>query len=41
MPASKFQLKHATLGFLKDRLTIAHFNLKSTTLEVVLKKRGR
>uniref|UniRef100_A0A7S2BVR5 Ubiquitin-like domain-containing protein n=1 Tax=Florenciella parvula TaxID=236787 RepID=A0A7S2BVR5_9STRA len=41
MPASKYQLKDATLGFLKDRLTIAHYNLKTATLEVVLKKRGR
>ena len=41
MPASKYQLKHATLGFLKDRLTLAHYNLKGVTLEVALKKRGR
>lgn len=39
--ANKFQLKSPSLGFLKDKLTAAHFNLKNgDRLEMVLKTRG-
>ena len=42
MPGGKFQLKSAALGFLKDRLSVAHYNLKaSEVIEVSLKTRGK
>ncbi|KAJ8599334.1 hypothetical protein CTAYLR_005322 [Chrysophaeum taylorii] len=42
MPASKQQLKSPTLGFLKDALTLAHFNIKSgSTIDLVVRSRGR
>jgi len=41
MPPNKFQLKSGSLGFLKDRLTVAHFNIKpNEALDVLLKTRG-
>ena len=41
MPASKQQLKHPALSFLKDSLSLAHFNIQSgTELALVLKQRG-
>ena len=41
MPGNKMQLKHAKWGFLKDSLTLAHFNLgPGSALELVTKKRG-
>ena len=40
LPANKSQLKSTTLGFLKDHLTAAHYNLKpGEVLEVSRKKR--
>jgi hypothetical protein len=40
MPENKIQLKSATLGFLKERLSLAHYNIKSgETIEVLRKKR--
>jgi len=40
MPLGKFQIKSATQGFLKDRLSLAHYNVKSgEVLEVSRKKR--
>ena len=40
MPGNKMQLKHAKWGFLKDSLTLAHFNLgPGSALELVTKKR--
>ena len=42
MPVSKFQVKSASLGFLKDRLSVAHYNLKDgEVIEVSLKTRGK
>ena len=42
MPGGKSQLKSAALGFLKDRLSVAHYNLKaSEVIEVSLKTRGK
>lgn len=41
MPPNKFQLRSATLGFLKDRLSAAHYNLKNgETLQVSARSRG-
>lgn len=40
LPANKSQLKSTALGFLKDHLTVAHYNLKpGEVLEVSRKKR--
>lgn len=40
MPASKQQLRHPSLGFLKDALTLAHFNIKSgDTIELKVRRR--
>ena len=41
VPASKQQIKHPTLGFLKDGQTIAQLGITpGTTLELKLKQRG-
>mmetsp|Transcript_15520 Transcript_15520/g.19864 ORF Transcript_15520/g.19864 Transcript_15520/m.19864 type:complete len:792 (+) Transcript_15520:60-2435(+) len=41
LPTTKFQLKNAELGFLKDNLSLAYYNLgNNSTLEVVLRTRG-
>jgi splicing factor 3A subunit 1 len=40
LAANKFQLKSATVGFLKDRLSLAHYNIRQEeVLEVSRKKR--
>jgi len=42
MPPSKQQLKSPSLGFLKDSLTVAHFNIPvGSTLDLVVRTRGR
>ena len=42
MPENKQQLKHSRLGFLKDALSLAHFNVSSgTLLDLVVRARGR
>lgn len=42
MPTNKMQLKDEKSGFLKDGMTLAHFNIGPTaTLELVPKTRGR
>ena len=42
MPENKQQLKHSRLGFLKDALSLAHFNVSSgTLLDLVGRARGR
>lgn len=41
MPPSKQQLKSSTLGFLKDNLTLAHYNIKpGSGLELLVRSRG-
>jgi len=41
MPANKQQLKSGSLGFLKDSLSLAHFNLgNGAALQLVPKSRG-
>jgi hypothetical protein len=43
MPVNKIQLKSATLGFLKDSLSLAHLNIgpNSNALDLIPKVRGR
>lgn len=42
MPENKQQLKHDRLGFLKDALSLAHFNIRSgDVVELVVRSRGR
>ena len=42
MPENKQQIKHARLGFLKDALSLAHFNIKSgSVVELTVRARGR
>ena len=42
MPPSKQQLRSPTIGFLKDPLSLAHFNIPSgATLDLVVRSRGR
>ena len=42
MPNGRFQVKSSSLGFLKDRLSVAHYNLKDGELmSVSLKTRGK
>ena len=42
MPATKQQLRSPTLGFLKDSLTLAHFNIANgSMLDLVVRSRGR
>ena len=43
MPENKQQLKHAKLGFLKDTLSLAHFNIRSgdAPIELIVRSRGR
>ena len=42
LPATKQQIKHPTLGFMKDAISLAQYNVEEgVTLELKLKKRGR
>ena len=42
MPANKIQLKHPSIGFLKDAMSLASLNIGPTaTLEMIPKTRGR
>ena len=42
IPPSKFQLKAAVVGFVKDSLTLAHYNFENgTILELQLRQRGK
>jgi splicing factor 3A subunit 1 len=41
IPASKQQLKHPILGFMKDNFTLAHYNIADgASVELKLKQRG-
>ena len=42
LPATKQQIRHPALGFMKDAISLAQYNVEDgTTLELKLKKRGR
>ena len=42
MPASKMQIRHPIHGFLKDTMTLGHYNLLSgTVLQLSVRSRGR
>ncbi|CAM9265168.1 unnamed protein product, partial [Heterosigma akashiwo] len=41
LPLNKFQLRHPRAGFLKDALSLAHYNLgNNATVEVNMRTRG-